>query len=532
MTPFVLFAALGAGGLHQPWLWTPFAVLSWGAAAALLPRARLPGGPLWGALLAWAAASALLSPEPLISLSAFAYAATAFLWLSLGATRAGADERRWGAALLMAAGPLAAAAAILIDVPDYPAVGLLFPYYNYTAALVAAAGAAAAAGPAAATAVPAAALYLVWAGSRGGLAALAAGTAVALWRGGRRKTVVLGAAAALAFLAGSSTPRDILLKADKAGAHARPAIWRAALQVAAESPWLGEGPGRFGRGFLRHQVPAPPSLRPTRFSLTTAHAHSGPLDVLAEVGFPGAVLLTAALLALWRARPVVTDPDREALLTGAVALGTQALGDSILVLPALAWLFAWLLGAACASENAQVPRLPESARRAFLLLGLGLAAAAWWPGWAVSSWRGAEPEAAVTVAPADAGLWQDIARRRLGAGDARGGLAALARAAELRPFDVRPRIMAAEVLRSGGAWHFVLEAASEVVALEPACGQGRILKAEALLRLGRPAEARAELAALPSSGAKPLTDLRRDNPEGLVLGYDPARLAALQSELK
>ena len=109
MTPFVLFAALGAGGLRQPWLWTPFAVLSWGMAAAVLPRARLPGGALWGALLAWTAASALLSPEPLLSLSAFAYAATTFLWLSLGATRAGAEERRWGAALLMAAGPLAAA---------------------------------------------------------------------------------------------------------------------------------------------------------------------------------------------------------------------------------------------------------------------------------------------------------------------------------------------------------------------------------------------------------------------------------------
>ncbi|TPW19221.1 MAG: hypothetical protein FD126_2905, partial [Elusimicrobia bacterium] len=141
----LLFAALGCGGLRNPWAWSLFAVLSWAAALAEPPRTPLPGARLWFAALAWAGLSAALSPEPLLSAAGFAYAATGWLWLNVGATRTGEDARRTGLALLWAAGALAAAAAVAIDVPGYPAVGLLYPYYNYTAALVAAAGAAAAA---------------------------------------------------------------------------------------------------------------------------------------------------------------------------------------------------------------------------------------------------------------------------------------------------------------------------------------------------------------------------------------------------
>ncbi|TBR23872.1 hypothetical protein EPO15_05155, partial [bacterium] len=147
MAPFLLFAGLAAGGLRNPWAWTLFAVLSWGAALADPPRARLPGAGLWTAALAWAAASALLSPEPLLSGAAFAYAATTALWLDAGAARADDEARRHGLALLWTLAAVAASAAAAVDVESYRAVGLYFPYYNYTAALVAAAGAAAAAAP-------------------------------------------------------------------------------------------------------------------------------------------------------------------------------------------------------------------------------------------------------------------------------------------------------------------------------------------------------------------------------------------------
>ncbi|MDE2292413.1 MAG: hypothetical protein KGL53_10050, partial [Elusimicrobia bacterium] len=143
MTPFVLFAALSAQGLRPPWLWTLFAVLSWGLALAARPGRRLPGAALWAAALAWALLSAALSAEPWLALAAFAYAAAGVLWLWLGAARADAEERLWGERLLWGGGLISAAAALLVRVPSFQNVGLFYPYYNYTAALTAAAGAAA-----------------------------------------------------------------------------------------------------------------------------------------------------------------------------------------------------------------------------------------------------------------------------------------------------------------------------------------------------------------------------------------------------
>lgn len=532
LPPLLMFAGLGAGGLRNPWVWTLFAVLSWAAALRTPRRAPLPGGRLWAAALAWGALSAVLSPEPLLSAAAFAYAATVWLWLDLGATAADDEARAVGLALLAGTAAVAAAAALAVDVPGYRGVGLFFPYYNYTAALAAAAGAGAAAlpgwpgafGPALAGA------FLLWTGSRGGLAALAVGAGLAAWRSGRRAPVFLAALAVGGFLAIPSPARDRVLKSARPSSHQRPAIWRAALAVAAESPWLGEGPGRFSRGSLRHQTPAPAAMGPARFPLRADRPHSELLNLAAEGGFVSLALVLAALAALWRARRAAeASLSREGLLAAAAALATQASADSVFALPALGWLFAWTLGASCAPAGSGPPR-PAAAYRPALAGGLALAAVAWWPGWAVGSRRSADPAAALALAPSDDGLWQDLARARLKAGDAGGALAALARAAELAPYSAPARVMAGEVLRTRGAWGPARAMAEEALSLEPACGQAYLLKAEAELRLGLPDDARRTLAALSASRARPLPELG-EHRDRLIVGYDPARDEALRSEL-
>ncbi|TBR24380.1 hypothetical protein EPO15_04180, partial [bacterium] len=378
-------------------------------------------------------------------------------------------------------------------------------------------------GPAAAGA------YLLWAGSRGGLAGLALGTAVALWRTGRRTPLMASAALVGLFLAVPSAPRDALLKTARPASHQRPAIWRSAVSVALDSPLFGEGPGRFSRGSLRHQTPAPSGVADVRFPLRADRPHSELFGALAETGFVGAALLLAALAALLRRVPRSgAGLGREGLLAAAAALGVQAAGDSIFALPALGWLFAWSLGAACAPEAAEGP---APARRLALAGGLALAAAAWGPGWAVATWRRHAPEAALRVAPEDDSLWQGLARERLARGDARGALAALARAAELAPSDVAPRVMAGEVLRSAGAWREARAVAEEALALEPACGQAYLLKAEAELRLGLAEDARRTLAALEGSKAKPL-EAMGEHRDRLIQGYDAGRLADLKSSLR
>ncbi|MBI5597410.1 MAG: O-antigen ligase family protein [Elusimicrobia bacterium] len=534
MTPFVLFAGLGVGGLRSQWPWTAFAVVSWAVVLAAPPRRRLPGAWLWGAALGWTFLSAALSPEPLVSLPAAAYAATAFAWLQLGATRSGDDERRWAARLLWLSASVFAACAAGVTVPGYSAVGLLYPYYNYTAALVAAAGAAAAAAwavsraPLGLAGCAASAAYLAWCGSRGGMAALAAAAAFALWRNGRRGLVLAGALAASAALLAPSAARDSFLKRGSPGSHGRPQIWRAAAAVAADSPFLGEGPGRFERGFLRHQVPAPEALGIGRYALVAGRAHSEPLGAAAETGFVGAALLFAALWALWRRLPApVGDASRECLLAAAAALGVQALGDSIFALPALGWLFAWTLGAGCVPDAQERPLLAEPVRRALVMVGLAFSALAWLPGWYVGYSLGRDPRAAIAVAPYDSAVWDAVTRQDYKKQDLRRAYKALTVVSALRPFDARPKVMAAELLLGWGARDAARGLAGAAAALEPDCGQARLVLAQAALADGDKDEARRQLAALKASRSQPL----KGEYWKLLVGHDAALLSRLESLL-
>ena len=533
MTPFVLFAALAAGGLRSPWTWTLFAVFTWAAVASRPPLRRLPAAPLWGAVLGWAFLSAARSPEPLVSLPAAAYAATTFAWLLLGATRSGEDERRWGARLLWISATVLAAYAAAALIPSYRAVGLLYPYYNYTAALVAAAGAAAFAArpygraPLGLLGFAAAASYLLWCGSRGGLIGLGAAAAFSLWRSGRRALVAAAALAVAAALLTPSAARDSLLKLERPGSHARPQIWRAALEVALDHPLFGEGPGRFERGFLRHQVPTPQALGRGRYALVTGRAHSQPLDAAAETGFIGLALLLAALWGVWRLRPSSPEASREPLLAAAAALGTQAMGDSIFALPALGWLFAWLLGAACTSSAHEAPRISEPARKGLAMAGLLLASCAWMPGWFVGQSLERDPLAAVSIAPYDSGLWEAAAKRDYKRDDLPRALKALRIVSVLRPYDARPKVLSAEILSRAGSWTAARALAAEAALLEPDCGQARLIAAEAALREGDRAGAVEQLEALRGSRSRPLDG----HPGTMLIGHDPALLSRLEAEL-
>ncbi|MEK7745344.1 MAG: O-antigen ligase family protein, partial [Elusimicrobiota bacterium] len=355
------FLGLGAGGLRDPWLRSAASILLWSFAlrAPLRPQ-RVPAAWFWTAWLAWACLSALLSPEPLIGLSGLSRSAAPVLFFALCASSWTEAQRGPWTLSLCAAGPFFGAAALLIERSGHPWTGLLFPYHNYTAALVAASAAASAAalaagslprpGKAAFALLLGSDLAFLWtSNSRGALAALTAAAAFSLWRRGRSMALL----ALLLFLAAGAAflPADrlsALLKLDNPGAQMRPALWKVSLQVAADRPLLGEGPGRFDRGYLRHNFPVPPEQRPTRYGLRSAHAHSEALQVAAETGWAGfALFLLAWLSALRKALPRREEEgwERDAALAALLCLSAQSLVDNILALPALGLLYASALAA-------------------------------------------------------------------------------------------------------------------------------------------------------------------------------------------
>ena len=552
------FLGLGAGGLRSPWLWSAASLLLWALAlrAPLRPE-RIPAAWLWPAWLAWACLSALLSPEPLIGLSGLSRLAAPVVFFALCASSWTEAQRGPWALSLCAAGPFFGAAALLIERPGHPWTGLLFPYHNYTAALVAASAAAATAalaagrfpapGRAALALLLGADLALLWvSNSRGALAALAAAAAFSLWRRGRSRALLalfLSLAAGAAFLPPGRLAA--LLKLDNPGAQMRPALWKVSLQVAADHPILGAGPGRFDRGYLRHNFPVPPEQRPTRYGLRSAHAHSEALQIAAETGWAGfALFLLAWLAALRRALPRREEGwERDAALAALLCLSAHSLVDNILALPALGLLYASALAASLPRAGQEAPHPGGShsvLQRAACALGLALAAWAWWPSWAVGTYGAmalarADEEGprsaarALAVAPEDSGLWDLLARTQLRKSppDPEGALRSLTRASALNPTDASSFLMRAELLRTVGRWEEVLALAFKAGELEPESPQARLQKAEALSRLGRGPQARAELDALEALRAKgpvPASSPR----EALILHFDAERYEAVE----
>jgi O-antigen ligase len=526
----LLFGGLFFGGLRNPGVHAAAASVLWALAYVFPPAvSRLPGARIWAAWLGWLLISALLSAEPLRGLSAFSYSATAVLFLSLFRTRLNEKTRLYWLPLSAAAATVLCSAAFLIRTPSRPMIGLLFPYYNYTTAFAAAFVSAAVAawchgrwnGKLRYLYAGAALLCLAEiaaAGSRGALIAAAAASAFALWQSGRKRIVIYGGLLLFVLLLAAPNPwLRSRLKLSHLGAQVRPAIWDAAVSVANESPFFGEGPGQFDRGFLRHQFPTPESHRPTRFGIYTKHAHSQHLQQAAETGWPALSLFLIALFALWKNRK--KDGDSDAAGAAAAAMLVTGFFENTFAMPALFWYFLSAL-AVCAPLPKGEPS-PCAKLRPALALGLCLSLFAWWPQFETGRRRMAAfaksgPESiqamlgALAISPRDGDLWSDLAYLYARQGALRPGLQAILQAERLHPTNAVYFLRSAEFLRRMGEWDAVRDKALTALALEPVCPPAHLFLAETHLNKGEKAPAARELG----------NALRAYSPEKFDRGYD------------
>jgi O-antigen ligase len=145
------------------------------------------------------------------------------------------------------------------------------------------------------------------------------------------------------------------------GDPARLAMWRDTLRIAPDFLWTGAGLGAFPFVFRRSEPYLP--LK------GIDHAHSDYLELLVELGLPGALLLFGCIAyvvvhSLWKLR-ALHDPARRwtslGCLLGAAGILLHAAADFPLRIPAVAATAAVLLG--CARGLTMPPALPPQARR-------------------------------------------------------------------------------------------------------------------------------------------------------------------------
>jgi O-antigen ligase len=560
----ILFGGLLLGGLRAPLPACAAAAALWALALAS-PRWSAAALAPWAPFLAWCAVCAALSAQPLkSSLFLARWGGFAALLLLLPAEADARLRRLWLYGLWLAGAAAALAAlwtggrSLVATGAGNELTGFLPPYYNYTAFVEAAAAAAAIAalvrerredrgaavfehsrsglGLLAAFLT----LMILAARARGAALALAFAVAVTVCRARAWRALAgLAAAGAVAALAATGGNPARLLKREHAASFQRPAIWRAAAAIAGERPLLGEGPGNFEHGYLRHRGPA--DFRGLRFLFSTPYAHSEPLQAAAETGWLGLALL---LWALWRSRPRggTWSAEREAALAAACAMLAHGLVDNMTQLAALGFLIfaAWLLAGEAAPAASAAPARP--AWKAVAAAALLLSLAAWVPQAAVDRARAPAPsaaerlqrlQAAVRLFPADAGLRGDLARAWLSQTPPRPDLAwpQLVRARALDPFNALYPGLQAEFARAKGDWAAEEAFARAALELEPNYALARLQLAEARARQGDRETARAELEE---------TGRRRGamDPNGCASGYgaeicrvDEPRLTEVESLL-
>lgn len=143
--------------------------------------------------------------------------------------------------------------------------------------------------------------------------------------------------------------------------------WRAAWRMAADSPWMGLGPGAYA-----YVLPAYVLARP---ELSSLYAHQHVLETAAERGWPYTGFWLAGLVVLLKPAPMGRR-------FGPIAALIHGLMDYTLSIPGVFWLFC-VSAALAAPESGSALNIPS--RRRPLLCALVLAAA----GAAVFSiWRG------------------------------------------------------------------------------------------------------------------------------------------------
>ena len=501
LAPRLIAFSLALGGLRDPRLFALAGAAAW--AAVWLERPALGPAAAWLPWLGWAMISTLASAQPLAGLPVIARWSAVLACASLAASWKPKRREDWLHSFLVVAAALAAAALVTGGRHHWRnhMTGLIPPYYNYTAFALSAAAAAAAAwvlhprgargarAKAAAALCVLAAVCLALARSRGAVLGLsAAGVVWAARRWGARALVpVLAAAAVLgaAFAGGliPSSVEDALLKRYRAHAEARPRLWRAAAGVASDSPWLGAGPGSFAVGFRRRPVALEDGA--ARWSMSTDYAHSEPLQAAAETGWAGLALWLPGASAALRAllARAGDDPVREAAAAAAAAMTAQLAVDNMLQIPALAAL--WLTALALAAPPAEGRRWPGAA----MIAGAALAIVSWIP----KTLAAGSPARAAAVFPAEPGPREDLAYSAAAAGKAAEADAHWAAAQRLEPFNAIHPWRRAQIAGAVGRWDRAEVLAARAIELEPGFMSARLLRAEALARLGRVAEARAAL---------------------------------------
>lgn len=182
-------------------------------------------------------------------------------------------------------------------------------------------------------------------------------------RGGRRLRGwrwILPLAAPLLLLLLAPTPElkqrfALAASTEEVGMDTRIAIWKDTAHLIADRKWTGAGLGAYERGLYLYKT-----VKPTR---TVDFAHNDYLQILAELGIPGA-LLAAALGAwiVWRCLAVALWQRGSrnwelalGLLGAIVAIALHSLTDFNLYIPANAVAFAWICGLAVSPGLAQQP---------------------------------------------------------------------------------------------------------------------------------------------------------------------------------
>ncbi|MCM2267167.1 MAG: tetratricopeptide repeat protein [Elusimicrobiales bacterium] len=460
----VLALAAAAGGLRSDAGWLFFGIAALGGFAYYGPR--LAAGQTLAALFfCWVGAAAVFSPEPEVSLAVFGR--YALLGLVFFCAAAFAEGRAAWLRGVYAVAAFCAGTLVLQRLGGGEVTGLIGNNPNYSAAFCAAAFPAAFLG-----ACPPvtgrhkllmAGLALLFgagvlaSGSRGALLAAflsaAAGLAVS------RRWLLLGFFGAAGLGAAALLPGEAwagLLKFSDPRAFARPRLWGAALDAAAASPLLGWGPGLYDRAFELFKFPFFDGL--TYYGHATLHAHSEPLNLAAEAGFPAALLLLGAA-----ARGLLRRGGSLPLKLCALAALTQALADITFYSGAVALLFWGSLGFAGEAER-ETLALGRGARAALAVALLALLALPFVPGagrraYAAAAAAGAADNPALALAlprraaldlPKDPFLPEAEGRLLLALKDLKGAEAAFSRALALEPeFDAASLGLAQVYLASG-----------------------------------------------------------------------------------
>jgi O-antigen ligase len=500
----LLGGALLLGGLRDSRLFALGGAAVWAAVWAERPPVGFAAP--WLPWLGWAFLSALVGLEPLAALPVLARWSAVLAFASLAATWDELQRENWLKTVIFLV-PILAAAALWTGAPlGFRAgmTGLIPPYYNYTAFALAAGAAAAAAWAlhprtakmefrfAGLLVAVVGVSCLILARSRGACLGLAAAAAVwSIRRWGTKAGLAVLAAAALAGGAyrANLLPASLRAALIKRGAYqeARPEIWSRASAMADEKPWFGEGPGGFGAGFRRRPVEVIGGQ--ARWGLGTDYAHSEALQAAAETGWAGLALW---LIGLGASLSVLVsgahdEPAREAAAAAVAAMAVQLAVDNMLQIPGLALLFFSAMAVAGGGAFGG-KRWPRAAAVAGGLLVL----TAWIP----RALAEGHPSRAAALFPAESEPREDLASQALAGGRLPEADRFLSVAEILSPFNAVYPWRRAMIAAAQGRWEAAESSAARAAALEPGFLNARVLRAEALGRLGRTREARGELDAV------------------------------------